>query len=90
MSAEQINAIGGIIVAMLGAWTAWQGKKVSELQTRVDRLEEELAHWRGIGVEAMKYIRRFWVWSDRRDLAHERGEPPPPQPDLPAVLKDQL
>ena len=90
MNAEQINAIGGIIVAMLGAWTAWQGKKVSELQGRVGKLEDEVKQWKELGTEAMKYIRRFWVWSDRRDIAYERGEPRPPQPDLPEILKDQL
>lgn len=90
MNPDLINAVGGVLVTLLGGWTAWQGKKVSELQARVDHLEKELTRWQTLGIEAMKYIRRFWVWSDRRDLAHERGEPPPPQPDLPEVLKDQL
>lgn len=90
MSPEHIVAYGGIIAVLLGAVTAWQGKKVSELQSRVEDLETELKHWHTIGLDAMKYIRRFWVWSDRRDLAHERGQPVPAQPELPASLKDQL
>ncbi|MFD4442532.1 hypothetical protein ACFWPK_22455 [Nocardia sp. NPDC058519] len=90
MSPEHIVAYGGIIAVILGAVTAWQGKKVSELQGRVGALEEELKQWKELGIDAMKYIRRFWVWSDRRDIAHERGEPVPPQPELPTSLKDQL
>ncbi|NEW49321.1 hypothetical protein GV792_04590 [Nocardia cyriacigeorgica] len=90
MSPEQIAAIGGIIAAVLGAWTAAQGKKVAELQGRIEKLEDELEAAHAIGRAAMKYIRKLWRWSDQRDVAHERGTQPPPQPELPELLKEEI
>ncbi|MFF0546959.1 hypothetical protein [Nocardia thailandica] len=90
MSPEQITAFGGIIAAILAAWTAFQGKKVAELQGRIEKLEEELSAAEELGRAAMRYIRKLWRWSDQRDIAHQRGVEPPEQPPLPDLLKDEL
>ncbi|MBW0274989.1 hypothetical protein ATM97_27695 [Nocardia sp. MH4] len=90
MSPEQIAAFGGIIAAVLAAWTGFQGRKVSELQGRIEKLEEELSAAEALGRAALKYIRKYWRWSDQRDIAHQRGVEPPSPPELPELLKDEL
>ena len=67
-----------------------KGKKVSELQSRIEKLEDELEAAHAIVRAAMKYIRKLWRWSDQRDIAHQRGVEPPPQPELPELLKDEV
>ncbi|WP_063017554.1 MULTISPECIES: hypothetical protein [Nocardia] len=90
MNPDQIAAIGAIVAAIIGGATAWQGKRVSELQGRIEKLEDELEAAHAIGRAAMKYIRKLWRWSDQRDIAHQRGVEPPPQPELPELLKDEV
>lgn len=90
MSVDQITAIGGAIAAILTAASAWQMKKVAELQARVGKLEQELEHSKGMFRAAVLFIRQLLRHSDQVEDAYRDGRPPPVIPDVPPLLKDEV
>lgn len=90
MSPEQISAIGGIIAAILGTATAWQGKRIAELQSRLDKVEAQLDASNGLVREAVRFIRRLLKHHDEVELAHKLGHTPPEIPPIPELLSKEI
>ncbi|OBA62178.1 hypothetical protein A5780_19150 [Nocardia sp. 852002-20019_SCH5090214] len=92
MTPELIQAIGVAIVGIIGAFTAWQAKKVSELQSRVAELETQMAAERGKFRAAARVIRALQRYIDQlTDLLTRAGQNPPPNPVvMPPELEEDL
>ncbi|SNY83909.1 hypothetical protein SAMN04244553_3577 [Nocardia amikacinitolerans] len=92
MSPEVIQAIGGAIVAVIGALTMWQQKQVSELKNRVAELESQMEAERGRFRSAMTVIRGLLVYIDQLWMVmRNAGQEPPANPvTIPPELEDEI
>ncbi|MRH85985.1 hypothetical protein GFY24_00645 [Nocardia sp. SYP-A9097] len=90
MSPEQITAIGGIVAALLGTATAWQGRRIAELQSRLDKVETQLEDSNELVREAIRYIRKLLKHHDEVEMAWRLGVPPPLIPEIPALLAKEI
>lgn len=83
MTPDQIQAVGGVIVAILGAWQARTSRKVRDLETRLRAVEKERDQFRTKLRAAVRHIRAWMGWATH----HVPGTPPPP---LPSELLDEI
>lgn len=90
MSPDQIQAVGGVIVAILGAWQARTSRKARDLETRLRDLETRLKavererdQFRRLFRISVRHIRDWMAWATH----HAPGTPAPP---LPAELADEV
>lgn len=90
MSPDQIQAIGGAIVAILGAWQARTSRKqantsrkVRDLEMRLALVEAERDQFRTKLRAAVRHIREWMAWETRRT-------PGAPPPELPPELADEV
>lgn len=101
MSPEQISAVCGGLVAVLGAIFGYlnarqsrradeQARRTAELEDRVGHLEAELAESKGLFREATRFIRMLLAYIADLGLAHRFGTSAPPLPDIPERLRDEV
>lgn len=90
LTPDTIRAIGGVIVALLGAWQARTASKVSSLETsvidlkaRLKAVEAERDQIRQLLRIAVQHIREWMAWATN----HAPGTPAPP---LPMELRDEV
>lgn len=83
MSPDQIQAIGGAIVAILGAWQARTSRKVRDLEMRLAIVEAERDQFRTKLRAAVRHIREWMGWA----MHHAPGQAPPA---LPMELRDEV
>ncbi|SIB69504.1 hypothetical protein [Mycobacteroides abscessus] len=83
MSPDQIQAVGGAIVAVLAAWQARTSSKVRDLETRLRAVEAERDQFRTKLRASVRHIREWMAWATH----HVPGAPPPP---LPPELRDEV
>lgn len=90
MSPDQIQAVGGVIVAILGAWQARTSRKqantsrkVRDLETRLRAVEKERDQFRTKLRAAVRHIRDWMGWATH----HVPGTP---APLLPPELLDEV
>ncbi|CPS05250.1 Uncharacterised protein [Mycobacteroides abscessus subsp. abscessus] len=90
MSPDQIQAIGGAIVAILGAWQARTSRKqantsrkVRDLEMRLAIVEAERDQFRTKLRAAVRHIREWMGWA----MHHAPGQAPPA---LPMELRDDI
>lgn len=90
MSPEQITALGGIIAAILGTATAWQGKELARLKSEVGDMKKEATRREGLLREAIRYIRRLVRHHDEIEDAHRDGRAAPTMPAVPPLLVEEI
>lgn len=90
MSPEQITALGGIIAAILGTATAWQGKELARLKGEVAQMKREATKREGLLREAIRYIRRLVRHHDEVEDAHRDGRAAAPMPAVPLLLVEEI
>ncbi|MFE4714806.1 hypothetical protein ACFRAM_28600 [Paenibacillus sp. NPDC056722] len=101
MSPEQITALFGGTVAVLGAifgyLNARQSRRADErdkryalLEQRVAHLEAELAESKSLFREAIRFIRGLLSHIAELALAHRLGAPAPQTPDIPERLREEV
>ncbi|AMU29762.1 hypothetical protein A3N97_03535 [Mycobacteroides abscessus] len=83
MSPDQIQAIGGAIVAILGAWQARTSRKVRDLEARLASVEIQRDQYRDKLRAAVRHIRAWMAWA----VTHASRIP---TPELPAELIDEI
>lgn len=83
MSPDQIQAVGGAIVAILGAWQARTSRKVRDLEARLASVETQRDQCRTKLRAAVRHIRAWMAWA----MAHAPGKP---TPELPPELVDEV
>lgn len=83
MSPEQIQAIGGAVVAVLTAWQARTSKKVRDLESRSLLAETQRDQYRTKLRAAVQHIREWMGWA----VQYAPGRP---TPALPAELRDEV
>ncbi|SHT27291.1 Uncharacterised protein [Mycobacteroides abscessus subsp. abscessus] len=83
MSPDQIQAIGGVIVAILGAWQGLTSKRVRNLETRLRAVETERDLSNSKLRAAVRHIREWMLWA----LRHAPGKQ---TPAVPAELRDEI
>jgi len=83
MSPEQIQAVGGAIVAVLAAWQARTSSKVRDLESRLAIVETQRNQYRTKLRAAVQHIREWMMWA----MQHGSGRP---TPALPAELRDEV
>ncbi|WP_159844951.1 hypothetical protein [Nocardia sp. CY41] len=92
VSPEAIQAVFAGLVALVGAVTAWQQKKVNELTARVVELETQMEEERGKFKAAVRVIRGLQRYIDDLCAAMRRaGQDPPANPvTIPPELEDEI
>ena len=80
---DQIQALGAVFVAALGAWQARTAAKVRDLETRLKTVEGERDELRSLFRAAIRHIREWMAWQ----LHHNPTIPPP---ELPKELRDEV
>lgn len=83
MSPDQIQAVGGVIVAILGAWQARTSRKVRDLEARLASVETQRDQYRTKLRAAVRHIRAWMAWA----MTHAPGKP---TPAVPAELRDEV
>ncbi|SIJ39187.1 Uncharacterised protein [Mycobacteroides abscessus subsp. bolletii] len=83
MSPDQIQAVGGAIVAILGAWQARTSRKVRDLEAQLDVVVGQRDQCSAKLRAAVRHIRAWMAWA----MQHAPGTP---TPDLPAELVDEV
>lgn len=83
MSPDQIQAVGGVVVAILTAWQALTSRKVRDLETRLRAVELERDTFRTKLRAAVRHIREWMGWA----MHHAAGQAPPV---LPPELADEI
>lgn len=78
-----VNAVGGIIVALLGAWQARTASKVKELTDRLRAVEGQRDEFKHLFRLAVRHIREWMAWATN----HVPGTP---SPELPPELRDEV
>jgi hypothetical protein len=71
MTPDLIQALNPVLLAIIAAITAWQGRKIKELSVKFDRLS-------GLFRSAVRHIRDWQRW----DRAGRVGTPPSVPEDL--------
>ncbi|MCU1640924.1 MAG: hypothetical protein JWN03_1199 [Nocardia sp.] len=94
MSPEQITAVCGGLVAVLGAilgyLSARQGRRMAELEARVGHLEDELAQSKSSFREAVRFIRTLLSHIVDLGIAHRLGTTEPAAPPIPERLREEV
>ncbi|GAB4582636.1 hypothetical protein [Nocardia sp. IFM 10818] len=94
MTPEIISAASAGVVAILGAILGYlankQTKKVADLEARVGRLEEELAHSKSLFRMAIRFIRELLGHIVELTVAHRLGHDAPPTPEVPELLREEV
>lgn len=83
MSPDQIQAVGGAIVAILGAWQARTSRKVRDLEAQLAIVVGQRDQYRDKLRAAVRHIREWMGWA----MHHAPGQAPPP---LPPELVDEV
>lgn len=83
MNPDQIQAVGGVIVAILGAWQARTSRKVRDLEARLASVETQRDQYRTKLRVAIRHIRQWMAWA----MHHA---PEAPAPELPRELADEV
>lgn len=83
MSPDQIQAIGGAIVAILGAWQARTSRKVRDLEAQLAIVVGQRDQYRTKLRAAVRHIREWMGWA----MHHAPGQAPPA---LPMELRDEV
>lgn len=83
MSPDQIQAIGGAIVAVLAAWQARTSSKVRDLEARLAIVETQRDQYRTKLRAAVQHIREWMKWAVQHAPAR-------PTPALPPELRDEV
>lgn len=83
MTPEQIQAVGGAIVAVLAAWQARTSSKVRDLEARLASVETQRDQYRTKFMIAVRHIRQWMRWAAQ----HLPGIP---TPTLPPELADDI
>ncbi|WP_067573714.1 hypothetical protein [Nocardia acidivorans] len=101
MNPEQIAALSAGAVAVLGALFGYldrrqsrradeQARQIAELQDRVGHLEDELAQSKSLFGESVRFIRILLAHIRDLGIAHQFGTPPPPTPEIPDRLREEV
>lgn len=90
MTPEQITALGGIVAAVLGTATAWQGKELARLKSEVAEMKRQATKREGLLREAIRYIRRLVRHHDEVEDAHRDGRTAPTMPTVPPLLVEEI
>lgn len=83
MSPDQIQAIGGVIVAILTDWQGLTTRRVRNLETHVKAVETERDKLSSKLRVAVRYIREWMEWARQ----HAPGKP---TPAVPAELREEI
>ncbi|WP_255800866.1 hypothetical protein [Mycobacteroides abscessus] len=83
MTPDQIQAVGGAIVAVLGAWQGLTSRRVRNLETRLQAVETERDEISTKLRAAVRHIREWMAWA----LRHAPGKP---TPAVPSELRDEI
>ncbi|WP_100523178.1 hypothetical protein [Mycobacteroides abscessus] len=83
MSPEQIQALGGAIVAVLAAWQARTSSKVRDLEAQLAVVVGQRDQYRTKLRTAVQHIREWMRWAMHHD-------PERPTPALPPELRDEV
>lgn len=83
MSPDQIQAIGGAVVAVLAAWQARTSSKVRDLEARLASVETQRDQYRTKLRAAVRHIREWMGWA-------RQHRPETPTPALPPELVDEV
>ncbi|SHV92018.1 Uncharacterised protein [Mycobacteroides abscessus subsp. abscessus] len=83
MSPDQIQAVGGVIVAILGAWQARTSRKVRDLEAQLAIVVGQRDQYRDKLRAAVRHIREWMGWARQ----HAPGKP---TPAVPAELRDEI
>ncbi|MDM2172970.1 hypothetical protein PP404_20765 [Mycobacteroides abscessus] len=83
MNPDQIQAIGGAIVAILGAWQARTSRKVRDLEAQLAIVVGQRDQYRTKLRAAVRHIREWMGWA----MHHAPGQAPPA---LPMELRDEV
>nr|WP_046287140.1 hypothetical protein [Mycobacterium sp. UM_NZ2] len=83
MTPDIINAFGGIIVALLGAWQARTASQVRDLRDRLRAVEGQRDEFKHLFRAAVRHIREWMAWA----MNHAPGAPPPV---VPPELRDEV
>ncbi|SHS63477.1 Uncharacterised protein [Mycobacteroides abscessus subsp. abscessus] len=83
MSPDQIQAVGGVIVAILGAWQARTSRKVRDLEAQLAIVVGQRDQYRDKLRAAVRHIREWMGWA-------RQHRPETPTPELPAELVDEV
>ncbi|MFI2561583.1 LapA family protein [Nocardia farcinica] len=92
LTGDLVQSIGIALATVIGAVTAWQGRRIAELQRRVAELEEQMADERGKFRSAVRVIRSMRRYiGDLCDAMSRAGLVPPPSPvEIPAELEEEI
>lgn len=83
MVPDIIQAVGIAVAAIIGAWTAWQGRQLKQLRGEVDELNKKFGEATEKLRSAIRHIRDWHRWEMQPD---PRG----PAPTIPADLVDEV
>lgn len=83
MTPDQIQAIGGAIVAVLTAWQGLTSRRVRNVETRLKAVETERDLSNSKLRAAIRHIREWMAWA----LRHAPGKP---TPAVPTELRDEI
>lgn len=83
MTPEQIQAVGGAIVAVLAAWQARTSSKVRDLEARLASVETQRDQYRTKLRAAVRHIREWMGWA-------RQHRPETPTPELPPELVEEI
>lgn len=83
MTPDQIQAVGGVIVAILGAWQGMTSRRVRNLETRLQAVETERDSLDTKFRAAVRHIREWMTWAFHH-------APDKPTPAAPAELHGEI
>lgn len=83
MTPDQIQAVGGVVVAILGAWQGLTSRRVRNLETRLQAVETERDKINSKFRVAVRHIREWMAWA-------RQHAPAKPTPVVPSELRNEI